>query len=281
MQSPITQVWDGEVHPLPISNDHGLVRMQVFMATQRSKANIRPESTAAMEDVDFLIFPLAALNAVLNRTPVDLKRFGGQVALYPGLAKQVLDQCKSALPDVSLSSMDEALLHLGVERVRVVLTTVLLREYCRSHVAPAAGHRFLQIAEATAQASESLARMTGYARPARAYLAGLMHDAGKLVLVSSNPGSDDALLMDAQGSDAAAIERRRFGTDSTPSAEWLGEELRLPENIVEAMVYHRFPQNARKDPQLANIVALARWIAQEKIRRSDPEPCPGEMVRPD
>jgi hypothetical protein len=58
-------------------------------------------------------------------------------------------------------------------------------------------------------------------------------------------------------------------------------QLRLPENIVEAMACHRYPQNARKDPQLVNIVALARWIAQEEIRRGDqgvsrlPEAWPG------
>lgn len=251
------------------------------MATRQRNHKVRPESSAATEDVHFLIYPLAALNAVLNRIPVDLKRFGGQLALYPGLAEQVLARCRAALPDVPVSSIDEALLHLGIERVRILLTTVVLTEYCRMRVAPAAGFRFLQAAEGTARISESLARMTGYAWPERAYLAGLLHDAGRLILLPAGSADIDSPLFEAQGGESAALGREPGASNSSELAEWLGVQLRLPENIVEVMTYHRCPQNARQDPQLVNIVALASWIAREELRRGDqglsrlPETWPG------
>lgn len=263
------------------ATDHGQRMMQVFMGTRQSNHKVRPETSAATEDVHFLIYPLAALNAVLNRTPVDLKRFCGQVALYPGLAQKVLARCQAALPDASVSSIDEALLHLGVERIRILLVTVVLTDYCRLRVPLAAGEAFLQAAEGTARVSESLARMTGYAWPERAYLAGLVHEAGKLLLLPSCSGEADHPGLDAPCGDPAMIERAQGGSDSAELDKWLGMQLRLPENVVEAMACHRCPQNARKDPQLVNIVALARWIAQEEIRRGDqgvsrlPENWPG------
>ncbi len=284
---PIKLLRDDERVSIPDSTDCGLIRMQGFMATQQRKDNIRLEPPVPTEDLHFLMYPLAALNAVLNRTPVDLRRLVGQLTLYPGLAQQVWDQCKAALPEIPLSSMGEALLHLGVERIRVLLATAVLTDYCRERVSPEAGRRLMQIAEETARGSESLARMTGYARPARAYLAGLMHDVGKLALLPAAAPEDAILVIEARGSDAMALERSRFGGNSAESGEWLGEQLRLPENVVEVMSCYRFPQNARIDPQLVNIVALARWIAQEKIQRGDsgdpqlPETWPGEIMRVD
>lgn len=239
------------------------------MARRKRKNENRPESPAAAEDVRLLLYPLAALNAVLNRTPVDLKRLGSQLTLYPALAREVLERCQTALPEVPVSSIDEAVLHLGIERVRILLTMACLADFCRQRLSPSAGRKFLQAADSTGRVSESLARMTGYGWPERAYLAGMLHDAGKLLLLPACAPDDQEILLNSVQGDEMAFERQRFGTDHIALGEWLGLQWRLAENVIEVMTHHHFPQNARMDPQLVNIVALARWIAREEVRRGD------------
>lgn len=237
------------------------------MVTRQMGENLEPILPAPTKDRRILVHPLADLNEILSRTPVDLNHLGRQLARYPALAKEVLSGCRVSFPDDRVTTTDEAVLHLGVERIRVLLMSAVLVEFCRSRLSAPVGRRFLQEAQVTARFSESLARMTGYSWPERASLAGLLHDAGRLLLLPACTMEEGLALLDCQECGGIALEQERFGTDHIVLGKWLGTQWKLQESVIEVITHHHYPQNAWRDPQLVNIVALAGWIAREEIRR--------------
>lgn len=224
-------------------------------------------SPVNQQDRQFLVHPLAELNGELSRSPVDLNTLGGRLARYPGLMRELLRRCQQSFAEGSVATIDEAVLHLGVERVRTLLITAVLSEFCRSRLDPDVSRRYWQRARLTARFSESLAQLTGYGWPERAYLAGLLHDAGKLLLLTGCVRGQALALLEGNDGQELASERGLFGTDHLMLGEWLGLHWGLVDGVVEVMTRHHNPQHARKDPQLLNIVALAAWIAREEINR--------------
>ncbi len=114
----------------------------------------------------------------------------------------------------------------------------------------------------TALLARALADRLVYARGEEAYLAGLLHDVGRLALLQALPESyrplfeadlDEALLM--------AEERTRFGLDHAEAGAWLAERWQLDLLFCDSLRYHHeaYARVAGAHP-LVRIVALAERL---------------------
>lgn len=74
-----------------------------------------------------------------------------------------------------------------------------------------------------------------------AFLAGLMHDVGKLVLLSSFPREYSSILLNDSFPDVAAGERANFGATHGDVGAYLLAIWGLPDAIVEVSAYHHSP----------------------------------------
>jgi HD-like signal output (HDOD) protein/CheY-like chemotaxis protein len=92
------------------------------------------------------------------------------------------------------------------------------------------------------------ARHCERARQTEAFSAGLMHDLGKLILVSNLPDAHAAIIDCVSKKESSAFEAERKVMEGVSHAE-LGAYLLgiwgLPTEIIEAVGYHHFPQQCR------------------------------------
>jgi len=91
----------------------------------------------------------------------------------------------------------------------------------------------------TAGFAQILAEASGLARPEEAFVAGLVHDIGKVVLVECSAEAMDQVLQDEQaGVPGLDAERRRFGLSHDRAGRRLAESWNLPGDITSVIGDH-------------------------------------------
>jgi len=95
---------------------------------------------------------------------------------------------------------------------------------------------------ASALIASELARLCGF-RPAEVYTAALLHDIGRLGLLTAYPVEYEAILLQTgeQPGGLLEVERANFGVDHVEAGVWLAHEWKLPESIVEVIANHHRP----------------------------------------
>lgn len=117
--------------------------------------------------------------------------------------------------------------------------------------------------------SRELSRASGGIDPGHAYLAGLLHDVGKVLLGTYVPSEFDRCVRAAEmaGSPLWQVEQTYLGFTHSAVAQWLLDSWRLPAPVVQAVALHHAPVivgedgNPVAEPR-ALLVCLADDIAK-------------------
>ncbi len=124
----------------------------------------------------------------------------------------------------------------------------------------------------TAVASEMIAKTTGYPQPEEAFLAGLLHDLGKIILCLYLPDEfsqalDTVLKQELYFYQA---EKKVFETDHGLIGKWVADKWNLPPLLVSAIRnHHQTPTFIKKlEPASAQLTAIVK-IADGIIKRED------------
>lgn len=222
------------------------------------------------------------LNGLLSSVPVDLKRVGEVIRAVPSLAAQVIWLCNSALFNLRerATSIEQAVILLGTERLRTLVLTCSLVDYVSHHLSPSELHAFWQHSFLTAILSERIASWTSYPRPEQAYLAGLLHDVGILPLLTLAAREPRSSAVPGPGGwgESVAMEQNLFGTDHCAIGRWIGINWNFSAVVIDVFAHHHQPQEARHDPHLVGIVAAADRICQKRAVRLGAEPPPTDSA---
>jgi HD-like signal output (HDOD) protein/signal transduction histidine kinase len=167
----------------------------------------------------------------------------------PGLCARIIAAANS--PGLrrgqALASIDHCLTSLGTRLIRSIATCLSLqgmfeRRHETTHVDLSA---FWRHSIATAEAARELAAETGYPRPGEAYLAGLLHDVGELLLLTALGGTYAQVLAAAADESALeAIERERLGTHHGEVGSWLVDRWDLDLALGDAILFHHVDAEA-------------------------------------
>jgi putative nucleotidyltransferase with HDIG domain len=216
--------------------------------------------TGLVDDIattcDLPPLPAAAARALaLARDPdsssEDLARV---VATDPALAARVLAMSRSVtyLRRQPPRTLQEAIATVGLRALRRILIAASARAAYRAddRIAQSLWAHSL----ATALAADDLGKAIGGALAGDAFIAGLLHDIGKLVLHLANPQAFSTL-----GVFDEVTERAVFGTTHAEIGGRLAEKWGLESDIVEGIRAH----HAADPSPLATCVARADRIAME------------------
>lgn len=213
---------------------------------------------AVSEGIPSLPSYLFELNALFSTSPIDLKKATQIIRTDPSLSAQVMRTCSALFGEGAGRGIEQAILLLGAERMRMLVLTASVLQLFGTDMNPAVAQTFWQHSMLTALVAERIARYSDYPEPAHAYLAGLLHDLGVIPLLIAaaqylKPGSSQVMCW----GETPDVERRMTGTDHCEIGACLSVLWKLPVSIIEVVEHHHSPEFAVRDPHLMGIVVTA------------------------
>lgn len=163
-----------------------------------------------------------------------------------------------------------------IDTISLAITIVGTRQLRDMVLATAVTGRFRQIPAdlvsadvfwhhnlACATASRVIARQLGISHSERYFVAGLLHDIGKLVMYLARPELSRQVLARAATTDTSVddIEQTVFGFSHSEVGAELLRQWQLPESLLEPAAFHHAPAAAKTYQQEAAAVHLANAIA--------------------
>lgn len=155
-----------------------------------------------------------------------------------------------------VSDIGHAISIVGLERVKALVMMVALNAQIKSAL------RYQRLLDcwihcvACAALTESVARDTGIL-PEQAYMAGLLHDVGRLGMMTAYP-QEYARLLDVAADEGLSLiqaELDVFDIDHCIAGAWLASEWNLPADVrLVAQTHHEAPEPHHRD--LANLVRI-------------------------
>jgi HD-like signal output (HDOD) protein/signal transduction histidine kinase len=165
------------------------------------------------------------------------------VSQDPGLATRILSVANSPAlrRGTELRSLDNCLIALGTRLVRSIATCLSIQNLFdrRSNLSASDLSAFWSHSLLVAELSRDLAATTGSAHPDEAYLAGLLHDIGQLVLLAAL-GEPYAQLLAAHADENAlqTMEIERFDTHHGEIGTWLADKWQLDSTFADGILFH-------------------------------------------
>lgn len=126
--------------------------------------------------------------------------------------------------------------------------------------------RFWGHAIASAVAGQMLAKRFNYKVEAEAFVCGILHDIGKLILVEYFPNQFSEALEKAQTESLtiAEAEEQTLGVTHADIGGWLAEKWNLPQALVETIAYHHNPSGLENPEELLLLVHLANALVRHR-----------------
>ena len=210
------------------------------------------------------VYPAAAVRALatLAKPDVHLSELEQISKADQVLAGQLLQAANSSFfsPRYPLKTVRDAISYIGLDQARSILSTAALRPLFD---APKLKKLWVHSIE-TAQVAERIAELSTKISPREAFLAGLVHDVGRLAISLLPPAASEAYeRLTAKGCEVTIAELVLFGFDH---AEVGAEVLRIwkfPPELVTAVRNHHNPDHVTSD--LAALLYVAEfWSAADE-----------------
>jgi HD-like signal output (HDOD) protein len=213
------------------------------LATRTLETLARPN--ASMEEVEKTLAQDQALVAKIIKV--------SNSALYGGYQK--------------IASLRNALTRLGVKTTKSLILAASTRGYFfkNRNVMNTYGQFLWQHAVETGMACRRIAEGLGLEDPEQAFIAGIMHDIGKLVILMLDDEKYKEIqrLKTIDKLTTVVAEKELLGTDHGTLGRLLMEKWRMPEAVQVSAQYHHTPAQAPEYGPLAYLVAYGDYLSHQ------------------
>ncbi len=229
-------------------------------------------SQPSLADIVSHIHSLPAMPAValellqtLSGGDPDVDALASRIARDQAITARVLRVANSPFYGLQMrvGSIHDAIVVLGFSAVRsLVLTSAVVTTLPAGRCAGFSADRFWRHVLGTAVAAQALARPLRR-KPESLFIAGLLHDIGRLVMLSANPEGFARVIQIATERDChlVDVETEIFGCDHTAVGAAIAQHWNFPADIVEALAFHHNPAQTAPG-SLAAIIHYADGIAK-------------------
>jgi len=163
-----------------------------------------------------------------------------------------------------ISTVNMAIVVLGFNTVKDMGLSLSVFDMFKEN--EAAGNfdttRFWEHSAGCGIAARVIARRCGHRMAGEAFVAGLLHDIGKVILRQYFPVEFGRImtLASAPGGDLDAAELDTIGTGHGQIGGWLAVKWNLPGIIAESIALHHTPWLASADPVFVAVVDIADYL---------------------
>jgi putative nucleotidyltransferase with HDIG domain len=158
-----------------------------------------------------------------------------------------------------ISTVNMAIVVLGFDRVKELILSLSVLEAFKGSNRGAAGFdavKFWEHSAACGVAARMLSKASGSRYSGEAFVAGLLHDMGKMILnIYFDTGLVEVLKI--AGNDLEQAEMEVLGVRHGEIGAWVAEKWNLPGIISDTIRYHHEPWNAEVDKAFVAHVTVA------------------------
>ncbi|MGL1902217.1 MAG: HDOD domain-containing protein [Fibrobacterales bacterium] len=211
----------------------------------------------------------AKLIEVVDNPKTSAKMLGELISDDQVLTAKLLKMCNSAYYGLKheVTTVNMAIVILGFESVKEVTLSVSVLNYFKRAKAETSFDlsSFWEHSASVGMAAKIIAQRLYPSGANEAFLGGLLHDLGKVVLVQYMPKDFDVILAKASESGRLLFdeEQRYFGVHHGVIGFWLGKKWKLPDAVSQIMRHHHHPWYAPMHKELVASVYLANILCQQ------------------
>ncbi|NMG00534.1 HDOD domain-containing protein [Aromatoleum toluolicum] len=226
--------------------------------------------TVAIEGANVPPLPQVLLRLIqqLDDESSTIESLAAIVSKDPALSARILTAANSAAfyRSTPASDIKACVSLLGTRMVRSMATCLAVKRLFDADARTVSVDLtdFWRHSLLVAETSRAMASATGYPNPGEAFLAGLLHDVGQLVLMSAL-GEQYAWLLSQTGDEDKLIELERtsLSTDHCEVGTWLADQWRLDSGLADALLFHH--ASADEIATASNLPRLV-WFADALAR---------------
>ena len=211
---------------------------------------------------------LLQVMALEEQTDFDIKALIKIVAQDPAISAKALRLVNSASYSLQgkFTSLERAVLHLGADIIKNIAISASIHHVfnnIKQNDSFPMDH-FWWHSFSCAIFSKRIAQQTKYLNIEEAYMAGLLHNLGKLLLWINFPKEYDSILrLPADQTDQCAAEKQQIGITHCEAGSWLIKHWKLNSFMADAVLYHHDPLARIKNGfPLVKITSLAHRLSK-------------------
>lgn len=162
------------------------------------------------------------------------------------------------------ANLEQSLVALGTDMIKtLVISDSVFQTFSNfPHSGSTDLRAFWKNSLSAAVLARETARLLDYAHPEEAYLAGLLHNVGRLALLAAAPKEYGFNFTARDDDDLCAVEQRTLQITHTEAGAWLIERWRLDSFLADAVLYHHEPsERLEASHPLIRIVRLAHVLS--------------------
>jgi len=182
----------------------------------------------------------------------------------PALSVNLLQTANSSMYGFSgqIRTVDHAVVVLGIRTVRnLAVAMAATAVFSEGGAAADAREQLWGHSLGCATVSRMIAGRTGLVPEDEAFLAGIVHDVGKLIFYDLVPDQYRQIAASSTSRTILEHEHDEFGANHQEIGLRCAEQWGLPEEVIEAISFHHTPDQADLFPDLVSIVGLSNGLS--------------------
>ena len=213
----------------------------------------------------------AILNQALQLTSnldSNINEISKSISVDQSLSAKVIRMSNSALYGrmSEITSLQESIKVLGLNQVKSIIISASTYKIFKSSSHEKIAELLWQHSVATALGAKLLAQKYGSVDKEEAYLCGLLHDIGKLVLLQIAPNVLEEILAEVKesGKSIFKVEERILGFTHADVAQVLLQKWGFPDHLIEEVANHHLMDLTKSEPTvtIARLTAIANTMAK-------------------
>jgi len=219
------------------------------------------QMVAQIDDLPTIPVVATQVLSLLDKSDINIDEVADLMLTDQVMTARVMKMVNSPIyrPSQEITSLKRALVYLGLRHIREIALTSSFISAFEDKGGVIDISTFWAHAFGVGMVSKIIAEKIRYPDIEKAYLSGIIHDIGEVVLSYYQPETFAGILatIKAKPVHLIDVELEVFQTTHTQIGYCIAEKWNFPEAYREVILYHHTPREATGDPVLCSIVNLA------------------------